>query len=181
MARNAVPTVSLPKSQVQSSGVTTRPACPDDRAWLVPLSARLFEFGPPPWRSRDSMYLAVGRSLERVVCEPSSDAEIVVAEDAHREPLGFVSLQTATDFTGEIHSHITDLVVCSIAEGRGVATALLRQAESWAMARGHRLLTLNVFPDNNRARNLYERAGFLSDMMKLLKELAPGGIERTLR
>ena len=88
MARkNAVPTVSLPKPQVQTNGVTTRPACPKDRAWLVPLSARLFEFGPPPWRSRDSMYRALGLSLERVVCEPSSDAEILVAQDARREPL----------------------------------------------------------------------------------------------
>jgi uncharacterized protein len=113
----------------------------------------------------------VALSLERALSEPSADAEILVAEDAHREPLGFVSLQTATDFTGEIHSHITDLVVCSTAEGRGVGAALLREAESWAVRRRHRLLALNVFTGNHRARELYERMGFLSDTIRMVKEL----------
>jgi ribosomal protein S18 acetylase RimI-like enzyme len=56
-------------------------------------------------------------------------AEIQVAEGARQEPLGFVSLQTATDFTGEMHAYISDLVVRPTAEGRGVGAALLREAE----------------------------------------------------
>ena len=62
-----------------------------------------------PWRSRDSIDRAVALSLERVLAEPSSDADIRVAEDACGEPLGFVHLQTATHFTGEIRAHISDL------------------------------------------------------------------------
>jgi GNAT superfamily N-acetyltransferase len=118
---------------------------------------------------------AVALSLERALDAPSSDLQVLVAEDAHREPLGFVHLRTVTDFTGEIHSHVSDLVVRSTAEGLGVGTALLRGAESWALSRQHRLLTLNVFAANHRARDLYERMAFLPDRIRLVKELRSQG------
>ncbi|HEX4496693.1 MAG TPA: GNAT family N-acetyltransferase, partial [Thermoanaerobaculia bacterium] len=43
--------------------------------------------------------------------------------------------------------------------------------EAWAVGRGYRLLTLNVFEENRRARALYERNGFGVDMLRLIKEL----------
>jgi ribosomal protein S18 acetylase RimI-like enzyme len=162
-----------PPAQIYDGRI--RAARPADRTWLIPLSGRLHEFGRQTWRTADSIDRAVARSLERVLCEPSANAEIQVAEDAGREPLGFVSLQTATDFTGEIHSYISDLVVRSTAEGRGVGAALLREAESWAVRRRHRLLALNVFTGNHRARELYERVGFLSDTVRMVKELRSPG------
>lgn len=152
-----------------------RPARPADRTWLIPLSVRLHEFGRQAWRSTDAIDRAVALSLERALSEASANTEIQVAEDARQEPLGFISLQTATDFNGEIHAYISDLVVRSTAEGRGVGTALLREAESWAVRRRHRLLALNVFTGNHRARELYERMGFLSDTIRMVKELrCPG-------
>jgi GNAT superfamily N-acetyltransferase len=166
-----------PKAQIHK--VRIRPAAPGDRAWLISLSARLHEFGPPAWRSRQSMDRAEARYLEQALREPTPNVLILVAEDAHGEPLGFVYLHTATDyFTREIHSHVSDLVVVSAAEGLGVGTALLRAAEAWAVKRHHRLLTLNVFMANQRARALYERAGFLPDTIMLVKELRPRGRRR---
>ncbi len=158
-----------PRAQIYEGRI--RQACPADRTWLIPLSVRLHEFSRQAWRFPDSIDRAVALSLERALSEPSADAEIQVAEDARQEPLGFVSLQTATDFTGEMHAYISDLVVRSTAEGRGVGAALLRQAESWAVRRRHRLLALNVFTGNHRARELYERMGFLSDTIRMVKEL----------
>jgi GNAT superfamily N-acetyltransferase len=114
---------------------------------------------------------AAALSLERALNAPSTDLQVLVAEDAHWDPLGFVHLHTATDFTGEIHSHVSDLVVRSTAEGLGVGTALLRAAESWAVSRQHRLLTLNVFAANHRARDLYQRMEFWPDRIRLVKEL----------
>lgn len=171
MARgNAVPRLLEPKPRVPTHEVRIRPACPEDRTWLIPLSARLHEFGAA-WRSPDSIDQAVAQSLERALANPSANAVILVAEDASQEPLGFIHLHTDTDFTGEIHSHVSDLVVHSTAEGLGVGTALLRAGESWAAGRQHRLLTLNVFTGNHRARELYERMGFLPDRIRLVKEL----------
>ena len=97
--------VGGPQPQVYDGRI--RPAHPRDRAWLIRLSVRLHESGRFPWRSRDSIDRAVALSLEQVLAEPSSDADIRVAEDACGEPLGFVHLQTAADFTGEIHARIS--------------------------------------------------------------------------
>lgn len=152
-----------------------RPATPQDRAWILALAPRLHAFGPPgppPWRPLVQMDRAVARGLERVLEAPSPTAQILIAEGPGPESLGFMHVHTATDFfTGEVHTHISDLVVAQAAEGRGVGRALLEAAEAWARERGHRLLTLNVFPTNRRALAVYERAGFAPDTMKLVKAL----------
>lgn len=62
-----------------------------------------------------------------------------------------------------------------LVQGRGVGSALLREAELWANKRQHRLLTLNVFTDKQRARKLYECMGFLPETIRLLKALRSPG------
>lgn len=164
-------TIAMRQSPPDTYDGRIRAAHPSDRNWLIPLSARLHEFGSQTWRSPDAIDRAVALSLEQVLAEPSSDAELRVAENAHHDPLGFVHLRAATDFTGELHSYVSDLVVSSAAQGRGVASALLREAESWALRKGHRLLALNVFTANDRARELYERVGFVADTIRMIKQL----------
>ena len=155
-----------------SDTLRTRAATHADRAWIVALSPRLHEFGPPPWRPLEQMNHAVARSLEAGLDRPDTQAMVFVCENATGERLGFAHVHTARDFfTGEEHGHLSDLVVTAAAEGRGVGSALLRAVEDWSRARGHRVLTLNVFPENRRALALYERRGYRPDTMKLLKEL----------
>jgi RimJ/RimL family protein N-acetyltransferase len=50
--------------------------------------------------------------------------------------------------------------VLAQAAGRGIGTELLRQAKSWAVARGLHRLELTVMAHNTRAIRLYERMGF---------------------
>jgi GNAT superfamily N-acetyltransferase len=152
--------------------VLIRTADARDREWILPLSARLHDFGPPPWRHRAEMDEAVARAIGVALDSPGGDAAVFAAEDADRRPLGFVHVHTARDFfTGEEHGHVSDIVVAAGAEGRGVGRALMAAGERWSRARGHRLLSLNVFEANTRARSLYERLGFASDTMKLVKVL----------
>jgi ribosomal protein S18 acetylase RimI-like enzyme len=44
-------------------------------------------------------------------------------------------------------------------------------AEEWARGRGYRLLSLDVFADNKRAIELYERRGFRSETFRMVKPL----------
>ena len=151
---------------------TIRPARSDDRDWILALAPRLHEFGPPPWREPDVMDRAVTASIDAGLTAPEPDQTVLVAESAEGETLGFVHLHTATDFhTGERHGHVSDIVVASAAEGRGVGAALMAAAEDWARARRFRLLTLHVFGANRRARALYERLGYRLDIVKMIKTL----------
>jgi ribosomal protein S18 acetylase RimI-like enzyme len=95
-----------------------------------------------------------------------------VAEDAAGTPLGFLYLERQTDyFTGVRHGHVSMIAVAPAAEGRGVASVLMRVAERWARDRGFPFLTLNVFHLNERARALYDRLGYQPDTVKYLKTL----------
>jgi len=155
-----------------SEPILIREATARDREWILPLSARLHDFGPPPWRPRAEMDAAVAAAIGSALDSPGPDRAVFAAEDVDRRPLGFVHVHKARDFfTGEEHGHVSDIVVTAAGEGRGVGRALMAAGEGWSRARGHRLLSLNVFEANSRARSLYERLGFASDTLKLVKVL----------
>ncbi|MEP6993196.1 MAG: GNAT family N-acetyltransferase [Acidobacteriota bacterium] len=155
-----------------SDELAIRTATREDRTWLLPLSARLHDFGPPQWRPRDQMDRAVARAIGSALEVPGPGAAVFVCEDDAGGPQGFVHVHSATDyFTGETHGHVSDLVVAPHAEGRGVGRALMAAAEEWSLAQGHRLLSLNVFGDNGRARALYDRLGYRPDTTKMVKVL----------
>ena len=143
-----------------------------DRDWILPLSSRLHDFGPPSFRPRPAMDAAVARSIAAALDAPESpDPAVFVAEDEGR-PLGFIHLHTQRDFfTGEVHGHVSDVVTAAGAEGRGVGRALMAAGEEWSRSLGHRLLTLNVFDGNARARGLYAALGYEPDTMRMVKVL----------
>ena len=151
-----------------------RRATLEDRSWILPLSARLHDFGPPPWRPRDRMDRAVASAIGQAIETSGPDWAVFVAEDEAGGPQGFLHVHTARDyFTEEVYGHVSDLVVAAHAEGRGVGRALMDAAEGWSRALGHRLLALNVFDENRRARALYERLGYRPDTTRMIKVLRP--------
>ncbi len=152
--------------------ISIRPATPADAGWLVPMAPRLHDFGPPPWRERAVMDRAVQTVMTEALAHSGPEVSVLVAEDETGTPLGFLHAHEAIDFfTKERHGHVSDLVVASGAEGRGVGTLLMAAGEAWSRSRGHRLLTLNVFEKNDRARELYDRLGFAPEWSKRLKVL----------
>jgi GNAT superfamily N-acetyltransferase len=97
---------------------------------------------------------------------------IFIAEDERSTALGFIHLHAGNDYYHkEAHGHIADLIVAAEGEGRGIGRVLIEKGEEWARAQGFRWLTLNVFAQNLRARELYQRLGYGEDIMKYVKEL----------
>jgi ribosomal protein S18 acetylase RimI-like enzyme len=151
-----------------------RPVTPDDAEWVFSEIPRLHEFGPPPWRTVEQMNAGervdIGAGLDK---RDAGDRLFLIAErttDGVR--LGFVYATTLVDFfTAENHGHISDVVVTREAEGQGVGRALMDAAEAWGRERGYRLMTLGVFPQNQRALMLYERLGYRTDVIRMLKVL----------
>lgn len=155
------------------SAFSLRPATADDAEWIFSQVPRLHEFGPPPWRTVEQMNAGeiadLRNGLEHL---DDPDSRFLVATSDTGERLGFLYLTTQTDFfTRERHAHISDIVVSREGEGQGVGRALMNAAEAWAHARGSRVLTLSVFPNNTRALELYQRLGFETDSLRMLKVL----------
>jgi GNAT superfamily N-acetyltransferase len=155
------------------SDVRIRPASDADREFVISLMPRLVEFGPPRWRDAAQMTAHDTRVITESLLNPTPDTAVFIAEDAGGSPLGFIHLHAATEhYNREEHGHVEDIIVAPEGEGRGVGRALLEKAEEWARGRGYRWLTLNVFADNLRAREVYRRLGYGEDMVKCVKELA---------
>lgn len=154
------------------SKVRVRPAREEDFEFILALVPRLMEFGPPPWYDAAQMVATDLETIGGWLKETPPNTAFFVAEDDDGQRLGFIHLNTTVDyFTREVVGHVSDVVVAHGAEGRGAGRALMVAGEEWARARGYRLLTLNAFALNTRARRLYEQLGYGEDMVKYVKEL----------
>lgn len=134
--------------------------------------ARRIAAGTPAWFSPDAVISATQRDLTAAVQNDSGAAFVVLAVDANDNRLGFVyALATDSPFTGAPSVHVSDIVVATEAEGRGIGRLLLEAAETWARSRGAATMSLHVFESNTRARGLYERIGFKGESRRLVKPL----------
>lgn len=142
----------------------------DDDDFILALVPRFANFPLPPWRRRAECIEGIRHDLEQHLEDPPANSYLFVAENAEGERVGFIRLQRTEDFfTGHSNCHISDLAVAPQHEGNGVGKALLAHAEKWALEHGCRLLTLAVFPGNERARALYAAAGYAPDLLRLAK------------
>ncbi len=73
--------------------------------------------------------------------------------------------------TGDRHAYIFLLYVCPTHRRLGIGSALLKHAEAWARARGDRQIGLQVFQDNQPALHLYEKQGYTTQSLWLVKPL----------
>jgi ribosomal protein S18 acetylase RimI-like enzyme len=81
-----------------------------------------------------------------------------------REPESFL-----TNLAG--YAYLSDLVVLSAYRRRGIGTALLQQAEAYALEQGATALKINVLAKNRAAYDAYRKVGFQDYEISLLKPL----------
>ena len=150
-----------------------RAANADDDEFIFGLIERFVDFDLPKWRRRNVVIEGIRADLTRQLDEPSAGSFLFVAEDdASGERVGFLHLQTVTDFfTGHQNCHISDLAVVRERDGQGIGRALLDYAEKFARDHRYERLQLSVFPGNERARKIYESAGYGVDVLRMVKPL----------
>jgi len=153
--------------------LTIRPARQDDEAFLVGLMPRLADFPLPAWRTAEEIAQADRHLLHDALTGVLLHSAILVAElSPGGERAGYVFATTRHDyFTRAAHAHVEIIAVEPAAEGRGVARALMDAIEQWARRRGYRLVTLNVFDRNARARALYDSLGYEIETVRYRKAL----------
>ena len=90
----------------------------------------------------------------------------------HTQPIGALWLGNAIDqLAGDRHAHIFLVYVDPAHRRRGIATALMKQAQMWAQARGDRKIGLQVFHKNIAALQLYEKIGYRPNAVLMTKPL----------
>ena len=151
--------------------ITLRPAVDDDRAFIDGLSARLSAVPRPPWHDLTAMEGFQDRHMAASFA-PVEGAATLIAWDGNGRRLGYIHLRPARDgVTDEPCGYVSLLATTREAEGMGVAQRLMGAAEDWARGRGYRLLSLDVFADNKRAVEFYQRRGFRPETFRMVKPL----------
>jgi len=156
----------------ESPRIKVREARPEDQPFILANAGRLAAFPLPAWRSAEEIEAGEARTLRDFMMGGDASSKLLVAEDAHGTPLGFIFLETQEDyFTLARHGHVGILVVAEAAEGQGAGGVLMRAAEAWGREQGYSKLTLNVFENNRRARQVYEHIGYSPESLKYVKRL----------
>lgn len=104
----------------------------------------------------------------------SSDAALFVAEAGDLIGVACVVLRNAPEletFIQQQWAALDYVVVRSAWRGRGVGTALVRAAESWAQDKGVTWIELGVYEFNESARRLYSTLGYAPVFTKMRKAL----------
>ncbi|MDJ0674802.1 MAG: GNAT family N-acetyltransferase [Calothrix sp. MO_167.B42] len=87
-------------------------------------------------------------------------------------PVGCLWAGNAIDQVhGDRHLHIFLLYVAPEHRQQGIATALMKNLESWAKARGDRQIGLQVFQTSTAALNLYQKFGYHTQSLWMVKPL----------
>lgn len=139
---------------------------PRDRAQLLRYLQAGYSEGtnsPPPRHLQ--------QTLDRFLSPETPIWWIVTARD--RQIIAGLWLgQSQDQRSGDRQTYIFLIYVEPEHRRRGLATALLAQAEDWAQSQGDRSLSLQVYADNPGAIALYQGTGFSVDSLSLRKSLA---------
>jgi ribosomal protein S18 acetylase RimI-like enzyme len=154
----------------QEPALQVRPYRAEDREQVMAIAPRLAEL-VAAWRDPaavlDAVHGWVRESIE--ACgQPDHAVYVAVAGD---DVLGFVSVSESTHFTGQVDAYVGELAVRSGLERRGIATALMAAAQTWAADRGRAFLTLETGAANWPARDLYRALGFQEEGIRLTKPI----------
>jgi RimJ/RimL family protein N-acetyltransferase len=154
---------------------TLRPARPTDARGLAALFAAVRSEGrwlltPPSALSQPSEAFFIGEMIR------SSDGLTLVAE-ADGEVIGNVLVSVERN-TVSSHVGTLSIVVANGWREVGIGSEMVRAAQQWSAAHGLLKLALAVFPDNERAIAVYERAGFVREGLRRRQYRGEGDVLR---
>ena len=138
---------------------------------ILALMPRLADYDVPKSRNPRHLWEHDAEMLRQWL-RGEAECLVHVAIDDEDNVLGFAMTTLRPELLShEPSAHLEAIALDPVAEGRGVAKALLAATEATAHAHGAQTMTLHVFSVNDRARRLYERAGYDGELMRYIKPL----------
>lgn len=153
------------------SDVRIRKARGNDQAFIFELSPSLAEVAKLEWHTKDAVQKMQDNYISEMLAESSTPNTTLIAE-VEGVSQGFIHVRTRNDdISGEVCGTIPLLAVSPKSQGLGIGRLLMSSAEEWAKEQGCRLIHLEVFANNSRANNFYDRLGFKPEMLHMIKTL----------
>jgi GNAT superfamily N-acetyltransferase len=151
--------------------VVIREARESDYSFIFELSPYLAEVAQLEWHTADDVKAMQSQYIAEMLAQTSKPTGTFIAE-ANNIPLGFIHVRTHKDsITGETCGTIPLLAVSPVSQGSGLGTSLIEHAEGWAKNLGCRLLHLEVFANNAKAKRFYQNIGFKAETLHMIKTI----------
>lgn len=152
--------------------LSIRNATAADAEEIFGLLPRLAQFDIPPRRSPEQLWHGDRDTIAAWARAERPDVHVQVAVDEAQNLLGATVFSLRDELLShEPSAHLEVIALAPRAEGRGIGTALLDNAERRARMLGALTMTLHVFACNERAVRLYERFGYDGELIRYIKSL----------
>ena len=149
-----------------------RAATAEDGDAILALMPRLAAFEVPESRTPEHLWMHDAALFRQWLRGEAEQVLVHVVEDSG-SILGMAMASLRPELlSGEPSAHLEAIAVAEGTEGKGIGSRLLHAVEEDARARGALTMTLHVFAANERARRVYERAGYDGELMRYIKRLA---------
>lgn len=149
-------------------------ADPSHRDAIMALMPRLADYDVPASRDPKHLWMSDAEMLDQWYAG-EIECLVHVAQASDGAVLGFSMVRLRPELLShEPSAHLEAIAIEKSAEGKGVAKALMQNAERCAAEGGALTMTLHVFAVNSRARRLYEKAGYDGELMRYIKPLENG-------
>lgn len=147
-----------------------RAALPKDEDAICALLPQLADFNVPARRNPDDLWQGDAALVRQILAGEAADSFCQVATDEMDRILGVIVVTMREELMSHTPSaHLEAIVVAPAARGQRLGERLLAHCESETKARGAQSLSLHVFSNNQRARNLYVKSGFEEELIRATK------------
>ena len=149
-----------------------------DYEGMLELFPRLASFDLPQNRNPEHLWGGDAEILKGWVTGNRDDCFVHVAKNDEGKVLGVAMVTMRPELLSHAPSaHLEALAVEKNAEGQGVGSALLASVEEEAQQRGALSMSLTVFARNQRARKVYERAGYDGELLRYIKPFSDSALD----
>ena len=145
---------------------------PADETALLDMLPQLADFDLPTGRAPRDLWYGDAELLRRHLAGATAHTRLLVARASDGAPVGLALVSLGEEALSHApNAHLEALVVSAAARGQGLGRRLLAAFEALAAEAGARTVTLNAFKNNERARGLYESAGYDGEIIRYIKSV----------
>lgn len=111
-----------------------------------------------------------GEVQRRLLSLVGSTSDCVLLAEDGDAVVGLLGMHLSPLLHRDSFARLTAFIVTESHRGRGIGTALLRKAESWAQANGCAQIELNSGDHHRASHRFYEHMGYHEDDRRFVKE-----------